>query len=262
MWYIPRFPRNRACNTHIDHICEQLAMTTNESDDERLRRIHILESVPTTKLSDIARRCRWMRYPANKTIIYQDSGDNDVHMLCEGTARATVLTPSGDKMVNFDFLSAGTIFGEMSAIDRTPRSTDVLAMTDCVVASLTSTAFIQLLSAYPQVSQAVMCKIIGHVRTLCSRVYEYRALPVSARIDLALIRMAEGEPTTEEPIPISRPITQELLAEHIDTERISVTKHYTLLHNEGLIHRNRRQLIVLSLEGLRRRVDAALNSDE
>lgn len=246
----------RLCNNE-----DESKMRNESNDADQLRRIKILKGLPHENLVGIAKLCRWVRYSKGQNILFHGANENhDVYMICEGTARSKVITPPG-KTIAFDSLSQGMIFGELAAIDRGPRTTTVMATSNTLIACINRADFTKLLDNHDSVSKAVMVNIVNTARTLIARIYEYRTLPASGRIELALIRLAESQDVCEGPIIITEPPTKDQIAELADTNREAVSNHYTLLHNKKLIHRDRRNLTILDLDGLRKRVDALMHLD-
>jgi CRP-like cAMP-binding protein len=101
--------------------------------------------------------------------------------LVQGSIRVTHYSPAGHEVILCD-LSAGEIFGELTAIDGNSRSALVVARTDSITALVSASGFRNLLQSIPQLSLAILNRLAGQLRRLTDRVYDYSTLPVSARI--------------------------------------------------------------------------------
>src|SRR6266853_156305 len=139
-----------------------------------LEGVALLKGLPSESLQHIQQSCSWLRYETGEPIVeYLDRSD-DVFFLVSGEARVIVYSLAG-KVVSFHDLGAGDMFGELPAIDGRPRSASVEARTSCLVASMKAATFQELLQAEPQVLQALLRQLVGMIRRLSTRVYEFSA---------------------------------------------------------------------------------------
>ena len=95
--------------------------------------IDLFRGLSGSDLEALAKRCRWRRYSSGQLIIGHQDESNDVFFIAEGLVRVTVYSGSG-KEVSFRDLGAGKSIGELSAVDGAPRSANVIALTDSVLA--------------------------------------------------------------------------------------------------------------------------------
>jgi CRP-like cAMP-binding protein len=79
--------------------------------------------------------------------------------------RVTTYSSAG-KQVIFSDEAAGEIFGDMAAIDGEPRSADVIALDEVLIASMSPAAFRRLLAQEPILAERVMRHLAGLVRRL------------------------------------------------------------------------------------------------
>ena len=63
-------------------------------------------------------------------IIGEHEDTTDVFFILAGMVRVTSFTSAGREVI-FSDVPSGGVFGEFSAVDRLPRSTSVVALTDC-----------------------------------------------------------------------------------------------------------------------------------
>jgi CRP-like cAMP-binding protein len=140
--------------------------------------VSVLQGLSPDALKEIEDSCAWRRYEPGEPIIeYLDRSD-DVFFLVTGEARVIVYSLAG-KVVSFHDLKSGDMFGELPAIDGRPRSASVEARTSCLVASMKSAPFLELLRKEPAVMQAVLCQLVSTIRRLSTRVYEFSAAIMS-----------------------------------------------------------------------------------
>jgi CRP-like cAMP-binding protein len=136
--------------------------------------VAILKGLSPDSLKRVEESCNWRRYEPGEPIVeYLDRSD-DVFFLVSGEARVIVYSLAG-KVVSFHDLKSGDMFGELPAIDGKPRSASVEARTSCLVASMKSAPFLDLLQAEPSVLHAVLHQLVSTIRRLSTRVYEFSA---------------------------------------------------------------------------------------
>ena len=139
-----------------------------------LEGVTLLKGLPSESLQHIQQSCSWRRYEPGEPIVeYLDRSD-DVFFLISGEARVIVYSLAG-KVVSFHDLGPGDMFGEYPAIDERPRSASVEARSSCLVASMPSAAFLELLQAEPTVGRALDKQLVATIRRLSTRVYEFSA---------------------------------------------------------------------------------------
>jgi len=86
--------------------------------------------------------------------------------LADGYYRA-----SGDPMLAFTSIGPGAAVGELSLLDRGPRTATVTCDTDCTVLVLGAREFTALLDEVPGLTHKVLSRLAAWVRDLDSQVY-------------------------------------------------------------------------------------------
>ncbi len=115
----------------------------SEQHGTRLGGIHLLSSLSREQLQTLERQCGWRECAAQETILERDSEDHDVYFVVRGTVEIVNFAPDG-RRIALARVPAGGFFGEISAIDGEPRSAHAVAVEDCLVATLASGMFIDL----------------------------------------------------------------------------------------------------------------------
>ncbi len=117
--------------------------SVSEQHGTRLGGIHLLSSLTREQLQTLERQCGWRECAAQETILERDSEDHDVYFVVRGTVEIVNFAPDG-RRIALARVPAGGFFGEISAIDGEPRSAHAVAVEDCLVATLASGMFIDL----------------------------------------------------------------------------------------------------------------------
>ena len=208
-----------------------------------LRSISTFAQVHGDAIARLDKRCAWRIYQRGEPIVDYLDETNDVHFVVSGQVRASIYSLSG-KMVTFCDLSPGGMFGEYAAIDGGPRSVGVEAISNCVVASLPAPTFREILQSEPAVTQALVEHLVGKVRDLTTRIYEFSVLAVNNRIQAEILRLARRAPCEGGRARIEVPPTHVEIASRTSTHREAVTRELNRLARLGLIKREGKALIV------------------
>lgn len=207
----------------------------------------------------MAQRCRWRRYGPNEQIVGYQEENRDVFFVVSGRVRVTLFSASG-KEVTFRDLNAGEMFGELAAIDGQPRSANVIALTDSLIASLSGEAFWQVLREQPEVAAVTLKRLVANVRDLSERVFEFSTLTVNNRIHAELLRLAQAHRRDEEHAIIAPAPTHAEIASRVSTHREAVTRELSRLAQAGVIERRPGKLLVLDVRRLRHMVENVLEA--
>jgi CRP-like cAMP-binding protein len=148
---------------------------------------------------------------------------------------------SGDVVI-FHTLPAGSLLGEMSALDHRPHSASVRARGDCRIRQLSAEEFLQALRAQPELTLSLLRMQSERVRRLTRRLAQVGLQPVLVRLVRVLLERSGGGASLE--------VTHHELAARAATTRESVTKAMRLLAGDGLVRTERGRVHLLDRKGL------------
>lgn len=217
----------------------------------------VLQDLTAEARQAVAARCQWRRFSPGQQIVGHMDATRDVFFVVAGRARATSYSLAG-KEVSYRDIGAGDMFGEFSAIDGEPRSADVVALTDCLVATLSNDAFWEILRDYPEIAAATLKRLTRQIRALTERVFEFSALAVNNRIHAELLRLARDHRTGDNTALIRPSPTHAELASRLSTHREAVTREFNALARAGVIERRAGALHINDIAALHRMVESVL----
>ena len=149
----------------------------------------LFQDVPRGRLELLSRQCAWYRYDKGAEIIGQQSTGRDVYFIASGAVRVRTYSASG-RQASFRDVEAGAIIGDIAAVDGGPRSTDITASIESVLAALPAAAFLLLLQQQPVTHERYLRYLTGLIRLLTTRVTELTTLAVARRVQAELLRLA------------------------------------------------------------------------
>lgn len=220
---------------------------------EILGSVELFRQLPAEDRKALARGCHAHRYGAKQQIVSHAEQSTDVYFIVSGQVRATIYS-AGGREVAFRDLGVGEMFGDLSAIDGEPRSSNVVALTDTVVASMPAQVFLQALQEYPTVSMAALRELTGLVRLLCERIVEMSTLGVKNRVHAELLRLAQKGMKDDNSAVITPAPTHAEIASRISTHREAVTRELNHLTHMGLLERRSGALVVNNVDQFSRMV--------
>ena len=133
-------------------------------------------------------------YPAGRAVLMEDAWGNAVYFVVSGWVKVRRLY--GENVVTLAILGRGDFFGEMAILDESPRSTDVLALSDVKLLSVSAQRFIQTLFKDPQLHHRMLQLMVRRLRQSNIRL-QRRHQPPAVKLVSTLVSLAEnyGQPT-------------------------------------------------------------------
>jgi CRP-like cAMP-binding protein len=135
-------------------------MSSDESVVATLRTVDLFDDLLPKDLDEIVACVRPMEFDDGDSIVVEGDTDSRFFLLMSGRAAVTV----SDKPVVV--LEAGQYFGEISLIDRGPRTATVTAMGPVETLTIASFAFRPILHANPDIMHRLLLKMCERVRQL------------------------------------------------------------------------------------------------
>uniref|UniRef100_B8HN66 Cyclic nucleotide-binding protein n=1 Tax=Cyanothece sp. (strain PCC 7425 / ATCC 29141) TaxID=395961 RepID=B8HN66_CYAP4 len=116
-------------------------------------------------------------YPAGRAVLIEDAWGNAVYFILEGWVKVRLLPPSGEDTA-LAVLGPGDFFGEMAILDESPRSTDVVALSEVKVLGVPAQKFTQMLFREPQVNYRLLQLMARRLRQSNARFERQQQPPV------------------------------------------------------------------------------------
>jgi len=210
---------------------------------ETLSTIDVFQDLTARDYESLAEILKAQSYLANQRIINLGEHTQDVFFVLKGTVRITTFTSSG-KEVTFQDMKTGQMFGELSAIDGEPRSTNAVATKETLLAVASPDTFFKILHKYPKINESVLKQLTGLIRKLGDRIVEFSALSVKSRIHAEILRLAKNNMISINMAEIIPSPTHLDIANRISTHREAVSREISDLTKSGILKRSEGKMIV------------------
>ena len=196
---------------------------------------------------------RRRKFQTGDTLFHEGDASDWLAVLLSGRVKASYFTETGQEIV-LGIRDPGDLLGDLSALDREPRSATVSAMEPVEVLTLTGDEFRAQLEAQPEIAMTLINTLISRLRDADVKRVEFGAYDSIGRVARRLVELADrfGE-ESKEGLIITVPLSQQELAGWTGSSRESVAKALQALRRLGWIDTNRRQFVVKDLAALRRR---------
>lgn len=214
-----------------------------ETAARSLDRLTFFDGVADDARALIERHCMWQRFAPHHQIIDRLDEAEDVFFVAEGQVRVVNYSLSG-REVSFSDVGPGGLFGELSAIDGGPRSANVVALTETVVARVSGATFRKTVAETPDLALNVMRHLAGMVRRATERIMDLSTLGAQNRVHAEILRLAktaigDGNMAMIKPIP-----THSEIASRVSTTRETVARVFGDLARDKLVERHVDHMLV------------------
>ncbi|HZZ47519.1 MAG TPA: Crp/Fnr family transcriptional regulator [Pseudonocardia sp.] len=213
-----------------------------------------LTSLDATSRETLYRRGRVQCYRAGAMLLYEGQLEAPVVVLVEGLVRVTALAADGRELV-LAFRGAGSILGELAALEGGKCSATVAAIEDVRAISLPPEQFHEFLRERPDAAIALLRLIAHRLRDSDRKRLEFATLDTTSRVAARIVELADrfGQLQPDGSIVVALTLSQEALAGWVGGSREATVRALTQLRTLGLVETGRRRIRVRDLEALRRR---------
>jgi CRP-like cAMP-binding protein len=192
------------------------------------------------------------RFKPGATLTHEGAPGSEVLILLSGRAKVSIDTEDGREVV-LTFCGPGHLIGEFAVLDSEARSGTTEALEPIEALALSGPDFHALLEQRPGISLALLRNLVRRFRDADRIRIEFASAQTLARVAARLVELADryGEPAPDG-IAITLPISQEELAGWAGASREAAAKALQTLRELGLVRTERRRIVILDDEGLRR----------
>jgi len=130
-----------------------------------LKKAAIFADLDEAELERVAEICTEQQFKFGQTIFNENEPGNRLYIISEGEVRVSRNVPgSGEEALAV--LKPAACFGEMAVFDRSTRSTDAIANTDCKLLTISRSDFEILLDFHRDIAYKILRSV---VKLLCER---------------------------------------------------------------------------------------------
>jgi CRP-like cAMP-binding protein len=187
-------------------------------------------------------------------VLYEGQVDAPVVFMLHGRVRVSALANDGRELV-LAFRGAGSILGELAALDHGQCSATVTALDDVQAITLSTAEFHAFLRARPEAAISLLCLLGQRQRDTDRKRIEFAALDTVGRVAARIVELAGrfGETQPDGTSLITLTLSQEELATWVGSSREATVKALAQLRRLGVVETGRRRILVHDLAALQKR---------
>ena len=203
-----------------------------------LRQESVLAALPTELSHSLFAKARSVSLAADQTLFVVGDEGNGCYRVEKGLLKASIAAPAGGERI-LAILGPGSVVGELSMIDRGPRSASVTALRDSKLSFVGRSAFEAFGQSRPELYRQVATLLAQRLRDTDDALLATNFFSVKGRVARALLSLAEafGRDIGQGRILIRQKVSQSDLAAMAGIARENVSRVLHDWANRSLVSR-------------------------
>jgi CRP/FNR family cyclic AMP-dependent transcriptional regulator len=209
---------------------------SSKPDPVILHDIGLFHGLPADRLSRLARHLHRKIVPPGTSIMSAEQPGETVYIILSGCVKIHVEQANGTD-VTLAILGPGDVVGEMSLLDGTGRSANVLALEDTSLLWMDRNAFEECLRSMPGVTANLMRILCNRLRHAGQQIQAMASMDVQGRVARQILDFAQryGDVTPDGDVLIPIRLTQSDLASLVGASRERVNKIMSIAKRNGYL---------------------------
>ena len=208
-----------------------------------LRSIPLFAGLPENLVYQIARMAGVRKVPRNTTLVRVGDKTDALYVLVSGSAKVLNRDVEGREVI-LTLLGAGECFGEMSLIDGSPRSADVVSCEPCELLVIAKSDFAHALSENVDLCLNIMKSLADRLREANRKIESLALLDVYGRVAKLLLDFSELEDGRR---VIRRKVSKQDMAKMVGASREMVSRVMKDLESRGYV-RSEEDCLILAVD--------------
>ncbi len=178
---------------------------------ERQRDLEALAaSRPVANMDAFLQHCQRRRYPAKSTIIFAGEQGESLYFIIKGTVTVVLEDDEGREMI-IAYINKDEFFGELGIFNEGDRNRSawIRAKTDCEVAEISYSKFLELWRVYPEVLFSIGSQIANRLKRTTLKVGDLAFMDVTGRLAACLLELCKQPDAMTHPDGMQIKITRQ-----------------------------------------------------
>lgn len=218
-----------------------------------LARVRLFSALDDQSLQRLAATAFTRRIAANQILFVAGEPSEHLYVVRSGRLRVLTTSPHGEQFV-LSTVGAGEVFGELSVLDRQPRSADVVAAELSELIAVPADVARSVLQSDPQAVLAAACELAAQVRRLTGTMGDLVFLDLPRRV--AKLLLSHATTRSDGRLVSDLGASQSVLATQLGVSRQSVNKALSALARHAWIEHNGRSVVLRDPAALRKYVES------
>lgn len=188
--------------------------------------------------------CRRKTFRQKSTIIYAGDDADSLFFIVKGSVSVLIEDDDGREMI-VAYLNKGDFFGEMGLYGQEEkRSAWVRCKTECEVAEISYTRFIELQDQFPHVLYALGKQMAQRLRDTTRKVGDLAFVDVTGRVAGTLLDLCKQPDAMTHPDGMQIKITRQEIGRIVGCSREMVGRVLKTLEDQGLVSVKGKTMVV------------------
>ena len=225
-------------------------MDTSQKKKAVGERTMALKAVPFfTQLSDkeldfVRAAATEKTYPKNAVVLTEGETGDSLYMIQSGKVKVFIGDEEGREII-LKILGPGAFFGEMSMIDKQPRSASVTTLEGSVFLVMSHSSFEKCIEQVPRIATVVMRILAQRVREADKKIGTLALMDVYGRVASTLLELAVVD---NGKMMVSEKLSQQDLANMVGASREMVNRILKDLSDRGFISVESKSITIINRE--------------
>ena len=149
----------------------------------------LLSALPEPLFTTLFKHATTVQLCAESALFLTGDVGDGCYRVDDGLLKVTIVSSSGSERI-LAFLGPGAIVGELSVIDRLPRSASVIAVRDATLSFLSRANFEDIAKKHPEVYESLVTLLAARLRETDMTIAAGTFLPLHGRLACALLELA------------------------------------------------------------------------
>jgi CRP/FNR family cyclic AMP-dependent transcriptional regulator len=207
-----------------------------------LKHIPLFQTLDDGELAVIEGLAVEKNVPRGSIILNEGDMGDALFVMASGRVKVLVSDADGREII-LKILGAGDFFGELSLIDKEPRSASVVALDNTTLRVLSYQGFRDCLVRSPNIATAVMTALAKRLRDADRKISKLALMDVYGRVASTLIELAVQK---EGKLIIGEKLSQQEIANMVGASREMVNRILKDLSDRGYISIESKQITILN----------------
>lgn len=218
-----------------------------------LARVRIFTALDDGALHRLAAAAFTRRLAENQILFVTGEPSEHLYVVRSGRLRVLTTSPHGEQFV-LSTVGAGEVIGELSVLDRQPRSADAVAAEFCELIAVPADVARSVLENDSRAVLAAACELAAQVRRLTGTMGDLVFLDLPRRV--AKLLLSRSRTRSDGRIVSDLGASQSIVAAQLGVSRQSVNKALAGLARHAWIELDGRSVVIRDPAALRKYVDS------
>jgi len=202
---------------------------------EVFRKVPLFSELNDSELDSIVALASTTQVAKKSIVVQEGELGNALYVILKGSVKISYYAPDGREVV-LSLLQEGSIFGEMSLLDKQPRSATVSTLEESKLAQLRQKDFERPLLNQPQITLKLLTEVVSRLRRTSMVLERISTMDVPHRLYDYIQDYCKrfGKEDADGFSSVKLP-THQLIADQLSTSRETISRAISALKKEEII---------------------------